>query len=434
MGKDLKGKELGKGIIQRKDGRYEARYVDRFGLRRSICDRSLTELKNKLAEAVYDNQKEHSLVQNISLDQWFEKWMDIYKRDTVRPNTIRHYAETYRLKIKPKIGKMKLKDIKNCHVKELLNGIKRNGYSTEVQIKVRNILADMFDKAIQNDYANKNPAKGIKICKDKDKEVRALSTDEQVAFFECSKGTFYDNLFVTAVMTGMRIGELAGLKWEDIDFDRKVINVKRTLVYAQYETDTKKTFHFEEPKTNTSKRSIPINRETEISLKKQYLQRQVVRDKNAVQKDKKEFDDLLFVTSVNRPICPQTANDAIERIVNEVNSTRSTLDQIEPFSSHCFRHTFATRCFEAGIKPKTIQGYLGHASLQMTMDLYARLFPDFMEEEMKKLELSIDEINRLSEENFYKILDGVGNYQIINIDCHLDKTAAKSRNKVASIL
>ena len=119
-----------------------------------------------------------------------------------------------------------------------------------------------------DEFVRRNPAKGITVKRDEEKDIQVLSVEEQSDFFDCCKGTFYDNLFNVAISTGMRVGELAALRWEDVDFEEMVIHVRRTLVYQKYDEDTKKTFHFELPKTKTSFRDIPINRQCEIALKK----------------------------------------------------------------------------------------------------------------------------------------------------------------------
>ena len=257
----------------------------------------------------------------------------------------------------------------------------------------------MFNKAIINEYMNKNPAKGITIKRNEEKEVRVLSEEEQNIFFDCCKGTFYDNLFIVAVTTGMRIGELAGLKWSDIDLEKKIINVNRTLVYQKYDSDEKKEFHIEDPKTKTSKRKIPINKQCELALKKQYVQKTIVAYKMPKTKVvNKEFKDFIFTTKYNTPLNSQIVCDAIKKIVDEINLTRDSLEEIELFSAHCFRHTFATRCFEAGIAPKTVQAYLGHATLQMTMDLYTSVMPEHLSNEMNKVSELFDSIAENSDD------------------------------------
>jgi integrase len=110
-----------------------------------------------------------------------------------------------------------------------------------------------------NDMIYKNPARGIKLGPHDKKEPRVLTPEEQSIFFECSKGTFYDNLFVVAVSTGLRPGEACGLALKDIDFESSLIRVNKTLVYQKFEGDDKKIFHYDDPKTKSSRRDIPMN-------------------------------------------------------------------------------------------------------------------------------------------------------------------------------
>ena len=405
MGKDLNGKEIGHGILQKKNGRYEARYVDRFGNRKSVSGYDLKDVKKRFNEAIYENDKETNIRDNIKLDEWYDKWMNIYKYDSIRKNTKRHYNQIYSKHISPYLGNFYLKDITQLQIRELIKKIDKEGYQFETKNKVKILLLDMFNKAIIDEFVRKNPVKGINIKRDKKDEIAVLSQEDQIAFFDCCKGTFYDNFFVVAVTTGMRVGELAALRWEDIDFEQGVIHVKRTLVYQKYDDDECKTFHFELPKTKTSIREVPINRQCELALKKQYLQKNVVKDKAPVEKKvEEEFQDLLFTTKFNTPLNSQIVCDAIKRIVDEVNLTRDVTDEMDIFSCHCFRHTFATRCFEAGIQPKTVQSYLGHATLQMTMDLYTTVLKQHKISEMDKLEEVLDKIetsgDMLTEQRF----------------------------------
>lgn len=129
------------------------------------------------------------------------------------------------------------------------------------------------------------------------------------------------------------------------------------------------------------------------------LRRQLVLHKTVVNnspKPKKERTKYIFCTIFGTPLCSQIYMDAIARIVKEINYSRDPLEAMEKFSGHCFRHTFATRCFEAGIAPKTVQTYLGHATLQMTMDLYTSVMDKKKADDMQLLEdtIGLDEIDK----------------------------------------
>lgn len=407
MGKDLKGKELGKGITQRKDGSYHARFTNRFDKRQSVYGKTLKEVKNNLAMAMSEDISKKNVVQpGTTVDQWYEKWMRIYKKPVVRANTVRQYQYVYEHNIRPYIGNIKLADVTKLRVTDVMNQLKAKGYAWESLNKVKVLLTDMFDRAIEDEFAVRNPAKGARNPRNKpQKQVKALSREDQLDFFQCSNGTFYDNLFRTAVSTGLRPGELFALTENDIDFENMEIHVTKTLLYQKLEGDTCKTFHIDDPKTYTSRRTVPINKYCEEALKKQILLHKLVCN-NSPYRGKLEFPDLIFCTKFGTPLNSVLHSSAIEKIVNEINLMRDPLDLMEKFSGHCFRHTFATRCFEAGIQPKTVQTYLGHASLQMTMDLYTSVMEQKKTEDMKLLEdtIGLDKVDKISVARSNKII------------------------------
>ncbi len=406
MGKDLHGNEIGNGIHQLKNGTYEARYYERNGKRVSLYDRNLDKLKRRLNIEKKRVSEAAPLTsgRRMKLDEWFDKWLNVYKHNMISPSTKRIYIQTYENLMSPELGNMALQEISPIHVRELINKLFDNGYSHSTINKVKVLLVDMLDKALLDDLVWKNVARGIKLPKSEEMERRVLTRDEQLSFLETAKGTYYYNLYIVALNTGMRIGEVAALSPRDIDFEKGKIHITKTLTYAKLEGDTKKTFHLGPPKTEKSRRDIPITRECEMALKKQYMQNNIVKSKmhcNPLE----GLEDLVFCTSLNGPINPEVVIDDIKRILKQINMMRDDADQFEHFSFHSFRHTFATRCFESGMEPKAIQEILGHASLQMTMNLYTHVTEEKSRSEMGKFEkamIDLEESRETLEERKYR--------------------------------
>ena len=380
MGKDLKGKELGLGITQRKDGMYQARYTDRWGKRRTIYRVKLRELRKELAEAVAGNINFTSIKNEITLDQWYERWMEVYKEKSIRPNTKREYAHIYSKNISPYLGSRKINSLVKSDIQLLIDRVYEDNYGYERQNKVKVILRDMLQRAVEDNLVINNPVSGIKIRSEKEINAKALTNEEQEVFFDYCRNTFYDNLFHVAVNTGLRPGELFALTEKDIDFEEGFIDVNKTLVYQKYLTDTRKEFHIEPPKTKQSYRKVPIN-----SVCREYLKRQIELKKVISQKRPKEQNSYLFVTRFNTPLNSQIYTDAIKAVIKQINLTRTFEEQFETFSGHTFRHTFATRCFESGVEPKVVQDFLGHASLKMTMDLYTHVTTEKASVDIEKI-------------------------------------------------
>lgn len=380
MGKDLKGKELGQGISQRKDGLYQARYTDRWNKRKTIYNKSLRELRNQLAEAMSNNKKFLNIKEDMTLDEWFDRWMGIYKEKSIRPNTKREYVHIYQKNISPYIGCRQINTFVKSDIQRLIDIAHDDGYLYERQNKIKVILKDMLQRAVEDNLIINNPVSGIKLRADKEIKAQSLSLEQQELFFEYSKNTFYENLFNVAINTGLRPGELFALNISDIDFDNGCINVNKTLVYQKYLTDTRKEFHIEPPKTRKSYRKVPMN-----SLCREYLKRQIELKEVLSKKRPKQQNDYLFVTKFNTPLNSQIYSDAIKAVIRQINLVRAFDDQFPNFSGHTFRHTFATRCFENGVDGKVVQEFLGHASLKMTMDLYTHVTEEKSSVDIEKI-------------------------------------------------
>lgn len=390
MGKDLKGKELGVGLSQRKDGLYQARYFDRWGKRKTIYGKNLRELRKELAEAIAGNENFSSIREEITLDRWFERWMEVYKDKSIRPNTKREYTHIYRKNISPYIGSRRINSLVKSDIQRLVDKAGDDGYGYERQNKIKVILRDMLQRAVEDNLVINNPVSGIKLRSEKEVKAQSLTVEEQSLFFDYCRNTFYDNLFNVAVNTGLRPGELFALRISDIDLENGFIDVNKTLVYQKYLDDDGKTFHIEPPKTKQSCRKVPIN-----SVCREYLERQMELKKVILQKRPKQQNEYLFVTKFNTPLNSVIYSDAIKAVIRQINLTRPFDEQFEVFSGHTFRHTFATRCFENGVDAKVVQSYLGHASLKMTMDLYTHVTD----------EKSMTDIEKIVPESKGKVVD-----------------------------
>lgn len=380
MGKDLKGKELGIGLSQRKDGVYQARYTDRWGKRKTIYGNDIRLLRKQLAEEITDNERFSNVKEDITLDYWFGRWMEVYKNKSVRPNTKREYTHIYQKNISPYLGDRNISTLIKSDIQLLIDTASDNGYAYERQNKIKVILRDMLQRAVEDQLVINNPVSGIKLRADKEIKAQALSEEEQSIFFDYCRNTFYENLFNVAVNTGLRPGELFALQLSDIDLEKGYIEVNKTLVYQKYLTDSKKEFHIEPPKTKQSYRKVPIN-----SICMSYIERQFELKKIISSKRPKQQNNYLFVTKFNTPLNSQIYSDAIRAVIKQINLVRPFDEQFPVFSGHTFRHTFATRCFENGVDAKVVQSYLGHASLKMTMDLYTHVTEEKSSNDIEKI-------------------------------------------------
>lgn len=356
MGKDLKGKELGKGLRQKSNGVYSARYVDRFGNRKEIYDRNLAELKRKRNTALYDDVKGNSVVDNsITLSQWFKSWIEIHKYKVIRNNTKMYYTKIFTKHIEPALGKKKLKDITQLSIKSLLKDLDQKGYRYETKNKVRIMLLDMFDKAMIDNYVLKNPCKGIRLTRDEKKDMRVFSREEQTEFFECCKGTFYDNLFIVAVSTGLRQGELCALTWDDIDFENRTIKIDKAVCCVNNQ------MILGEPKTENGYRAIMMNKMTyDILLEHKTKQQIFINDLMKSRYNIKR--NLVFARDDGEYLHRATCAKWLQKIVNG--------SDYEFISLHSLRHACATLLLNNGVDLKVVSSHLGHHDIGITADVY----------------------------------------------------------------
>lgn len=378
MGKSLKGKELGKGISQRKeDGLYIARFTNRFGKRQVISDKTYNGVQKKLREAIMSDEKQVNVVRtNMTLDEWFEKWMNTCKKNC-RNNTKDTYARHYK-RVRNALGWRKLNKLNLVVMQDAINELKTDNERKNS----KKILVDMLEKALASDLITKNVAKQIvtEITKEEKKPRRVLTVQETNIFLEEARNSFYYNLFVVALETGMRIGELSGLQWEDIDYENKIIHVNHSMTY--FSKNGKYTFELHSTKTNKGMRTIPLTDVATKALKQQYAMKQMLYcDKEPVE----GFENLVFVTKNNRPTTQFLVTECINGILKKIHTDYPDLT-FEKITPHCFRHTFATRWLEAQVPIKTVSAILGHSQLQLTTDLYMHITQDSLFKGLEQFE------------------------------------------------
>lgn len=368
MGKSLKGKELGVGISQQTNGLYVARFTDRFGRRKSKRFKKLQECRQWIADATYID--EHSDLENATdmlVDAWFEYWIDL-KKKTVRPNTVRNYSERYERNIKRVIGNKLLTEVKSIHCQKIFSDMADEGYKTTTIYQTRIALYNMLEFAKENEVIITNPCKkSVKsdIGKPSDKK-EALTIDDQRRFLAAAKGQSYEYQYRFALQTGLRTGELVGLKWEDINFERKTLTIERSMEF-RYKVGE---WRVGPPKSKSGYRTIPLTDEAICILKAQ-------KEKNRKLKViDKEWADTVFLCRKGQPVKNSTYDTALFKICDKAG--------IKHFSMHVLRHTFATRCIEAGMMPKTLQKILGHSNIGITMNLYVHITE---EEKQKEIDL-----------------------------------------------
>lgn len=388
MGKNLKGKEIGKGICQRKDGLFVARFVEKAGERHAKLFKTVPEARNWLEEARYaDKHDSLPLVSEITVDQWFEYWIENIVGDRA-PNTRRNYRERYVHNIQPCIGRMLLTEVKPMHCKMVLNRMEES-YAGGTIRQAYITMGSMFKSALMNDMILKHPMNGVLYTK----PVRAvddihfLTVDEQEVFLEAAKRSHNYRQYALILETGLRTGELIGLTWDAINFEKRMLTVNKTLEYRHKD----KEWRAGPPKTKQSYRTIPLTNRAFDILKELYDERDTRKksdilsleleyiDRRTGQMSKLRMCDLVFINwRTGEPAKNSSYDTHLYKLCDEAG--------IKHFCMHALRHTYATRAIERGVPPKVLQKLLGHASMKTTMDRYVHVTDDSLENAIRLFE------------------------------------------------
>ena len=254
MGKNLKGKECGKGICQRKDGLYYARFVDKTGKRHEKYLPTLPEARNWIEESKYADAHEDVFVAtDTTVDQWFDFWIENIVGD-LAPNTLRNYRERYVHNIQPVMGKMMIANVKPMHCKKVFIQMDAD-YAGSTIRQAYITMGTMFKAAKMNDLIAKHPMDGVRFTKPvrATDDIKFLTRDEQRVFLETAKRSRNYNQYALILETGLRTGEMIGLTWDAIDFEKRTLTVNKTLEFRHGE----QYWRAGPPKTQHSYRTIP---------------------------------------------------------------------------------------------------------------------------------------------------------------------------------
>lgn len=331
----------------RKDGRYQG-YAKIGNNKKYFYGKNLTEVVDKIQLYVINNYtkpqpvitKTEEKTKKLTFGEWCNTYIKLYKENTLKPKSL----ESLKLTLKRPIatfGNIPLKDIKTDDIQEFLLSIE-GGRTKDL---TKTILNGIFKKAYITKKINSNPMLGIELKKHKPKKILALSIEEQNIFLEKIKGSKYNLLFNVLLKTGIRIGEALALTGQDIDINQKTITINKNIVTVKGKEIIQNT-----PKSEAGNRTIPLP----LNL----------------------FEELKTKTELNR-LFPFS--------YNACKLFLSKLDLPFKITLHQLRHTYATRLDEAGVPPKVKQYLLGHATLEMTEQVYTDVKKEFIYEQFNKI-------------------------------------------------
>jgi len=350
-------------ITRRKDGLYMARYwveTPKGSKRKTIYGKKRDEVADKLARAlaeradgiVYDDE-------NLTVGEYLNSWLKGSVRGSVRQSTFDRYEIAVRVHIKPALGRVKLKKLSPAHVAGFYQDRLAAGSAPASVNKLHVTLRKALDQAVKWHMVPRNVAEAVKAPRPAPPEMRTLSAEETRKLIEVARGDKLGALYMLAVHTGMRQGELLALKWQDVDLENAKLSVMRTL------TMNNGQILLGELKTKKSRRTIRL---TYAAI--QALHEHLARQLEGMERlgDAYRDEGLIFASQVGTPINPTN----LRRRSFAALLRRANLPKIR---FHDLRHTCATLLLSRNVHPKYVQELLGHANIAITLDTYSHVIP-----------------------------------------------------------
>lgn len=377
MGKRSNGEGT---IFKRKDGRWCAQYIQKIDgteRRRSVYGKTQKQVKEKLKSvmAEKENVVEPNQAETLILRNWMAEWLISYKKEIVKITTYQGYWRVFRDHIEhSEISDVPLSELSTNMLQKYYNRLRaegrsdqKGGLSPRMVRYVYVLVNGALEQAVKNDHLFKNVNKYVVLPSKEQKEITPMSEQEVKLFLEACENERLRALYYLELFSGLRKGEISGLKWSDIDWIKRQLTVFRTLepvVNNAQETDQprKAELVLVTPKTKKSKRIIPLNDIVMIELeehkKRQEREKELYADIYIDQ-------DLIFCREDGYFLHPRYLTDNFHRILKAA--------ALPKYRFHDLRHTVASLLINSNENPKIIQELLGHSSISTTMDIYGHL-------------------------------------------------------------
>jgi len=398
--KDNRGRVLQKGEFQRSDGRYQYSYNDITGKRIYIYADNLVVLREKEKEyLVADWQGANNYGSSVTLNFMYDRFMAT--KFGLKDSSYASYLQMYDRYVRDEFGQQLVKKIRYSDVLGFYTYLLR-----QKKVAIRTVeyvhkqLSPAFELAVQDGIITKNPTKGAygnfkRATGETSKKRRALTIEQQRIFLQYIDGhptwSRYHSIFQVMLGTGLRVGELVGLRWQDVDFENRVIDVNHGIVCVKaVRGGEPEHLKISLPKTEAGIRKVPIMEPVIEAFKEEYRYAELRGFPNTVLDG---YTDFIFTNQNGNVYTSARLDKALSDIVKAYNKEEEAIAKIEDrdpillphFSNHILRHTFCTRLCERDVNIKVIQTVMGHASIKITMDIYAEVSEKKQKEEIERL-------------------------------------------------
>jgi len=308
---------------------------------------------------------------SMPLNEYLDKWLAEIAKPRLRENTFDSYVWIIKKYIRKKLGESKLSDIQTYQIQKFYSELQKQGLSPRTIRYAHSILCSALKQAVKMKMIIQNPCELCELPRMEKAEMKCFTPEETAKFLGAAKDDKYFAIFLTIIETGMRPEEYLGLQWKDIDFENKILCIRRAVIYRKGGG-----FYFTEPKTKKSRRSIPISNSVINALKSH--RRKQLEERMKLGASYQNFD-LIFASEIGSPIQRKNFTDRHFKPLLK----KADLPNIRLYD---LRHTTATLLLSAGENPKIVSERLGHASIVLTLDTYSHVLPTMQKTATNKME------------------------------------------------
>ena len=353
----------------------------------AIYGSSFEEVRIQLTDTLSKiNQGIHIAPTGYTVSQWLREWLFTYALPTVKQSTYISYESYVRIHLEPVLGTNRLTTLTVELLQRFFNQ-KKQSLSPKSLRNIYNMLHNCLDQAVTNGYLSRNPLLGVKLPQVTKKEILILTQEEQNALHMAAQESHTIATFgiIFTLSTGIRMGEMLGLQWGDVDYTNHTIRIRRTVGRLQKVDESGKLIPktagvptteivARSPKSATAQRTIPLFSQVWNDLMTYYKKQQTLLHTQGIPLTP---TTPIFSTSLGIVYEPRTYEDLFKRTLSEAG--------VPDINFHALRHTFATRALEAGMDIKVLSSILGHAQASTTLNLYAHALPDHKRQSMEKM-------------------------------------------------
>ncbi|MGI6688240.1 MAG: tyrosine-type recombinase/integrase [Christensenellales bacterium] len=370
-------------IRQRPDGRWEARYRDAHGNRKSVYALTQSEVSAKLRDILQQISKdEYCEPSRLTVGEWMQTWWNEYCVPTTRKNSASVTRQGITSHIMPALGKIRLQRLRSDQIQGLVNKLTQSGYAPATVRRVIASLRTAMRQAVANNLILRNPVDGVRLPKMEQKEIAVLSTNEQRLLLEALPGTDNGRALRFILGTGLRSSEALGLRWSDIKGDAFTVNQAITD-YRDYESTSGPRIKREvaPPKSSAGKRTIPLTASMQELLAEQW--REQLKQKEAALAKGVGWpkDGLVFTNQIGEPKDKSNLSRTLRQALAKAGLPHRGV--------HALRHTFATNAVQSGMDIRTLSEIIGHTKIAFTLQTYAHSDMDTKRKALEMMEAAM---------------------------------------------